>query len=187
MNKIYKVLVAKKSFKQKISGLTLMELVVSISLFAILILVATKTFTKITDIQNRTKDEQNIEGDLRYATGVFMDEARNALLHESPDSTCGGAGCTGVYFCTDAGGDTLYLRDKNNICVTYSLINNNLVVNRGGTTYTITSNDVVVNSVKFLPSTLNDRVLIKLKASGASDFKKSISYQTAITSTSLRP
>ena len=172
--------------KQKILGLTLLELVVSVSLFAILILVATKTFTRITDIQNRTKDEQNIEGDLRYAMGVFTDEARNATLHQIADAGCGGADCSGVYFCTDASNDTLYLRDKNNICVKYHIANNNLVVERGLNTYTITSNDVVVNTAKFLPSALSDRILVKFKATGASDYAKSISYQTAITNTSLR-
>lgn len=174
--------------KQKILGLTLLELVVSVSLFAILILVATKTFTRITDIQNRTKDEQNIEGDLRYAMGVFTDEARTATVHPTPELMCGAGipSCAGHYFCTNPTNDTLYLIDKNNVCVTYNVSGNNLVVKRGSTTYTITSNDVIVNSVKFLPSSLNDRILVQLKATGASDYGKSISYQTAITNTSLR-
>lgn len=174
--------------QQKILGLTLLELVVSVSLFAVLILVATKTFTKITDIQNRTKDEQNIEGDLRYAMGVFVDEVRAASKHVGPaDTTCGGDVCNNVYFCLNPTNDLLYVRDANYICVMYYLENGRLVVNRGGTSYTITSDDVTVNSLKFLPSALSDRVLIKLKASGASDYNKSISYQTAITSTTLRP
>lgn len=182
-----KFLASRKIVKQKILGLTLLELVVSISLFAILILVATKTFTRITDIQNRTKDEQNIEGDLRYAMGVFADEARTATLHQTADLGCGGMTCSGVYFCTDASNDTLYLRDKNNICVKYHITaSNSLVVERGLNTYTITSDDVIVNSVKFLPSSLNDRILVQLKATGASDYSKSISYQTAITNTALR-
>jgi type II secretory pathway pseudopilin PulG len=172
--------------KQKILGLTLLELVVSVSLFAILILVATKTFTKITDIQNRTKNEQNIEGDLRYAMGVFVDEVRAASKHSSAESLCPSSACANKYYCTDDGNNTLYLRDINDICVTYTLTNNHVVVTRGGTSYTITSDDVTVNSLQFLPSALSDRVLIKLKASGASDYNKSISYQTAITSTALR-
>jgi type II secretory pathway pseudopilin PulG len=173
--------------KQKILGLTLLELVVAVSLFAILILVATKTFTKITDIQNRTKDEQNIEGDLRYAMGVFVDEVRVASKHPTGESTCAADGtCVGKYYCTSADNITLYLRDTNNLCVTYTLTNGQLVVSRNGTNYTITSDDVTVDSLQFLPSALSDRILIKLKASGASDYNKSISYQTAITSTALR-
>lgn len=176
-----------KKNKQKILGLTLMELVVSISLFAVIILIATKTFTKITDIQNRTKDEQNIEGDLRYAMGVFVDEVRAASLHQALDIDCGTTVCNSTYFCTLNANTVLYLRDKNNVCVRYYKSGNSLVVERGGTTYTITSNDVTVDSVKFLPSALSDRILVQLKAHGSSDYNKSISYQTAITSTPVRP
>ncbi len=178
--------VCNKNGQQKILGLTLLELVVSIALLAVLVLVATKTFTKVTDIQNRTKDEQNLEGDLRYAMGVFADEVKTASLHHNMDADCGGPGCSNVYFCTFPNSSILYVRDKNDSCVYYSVIDNQLVVNRNGTSYTITSDDVVINSINFLPSSLSDRILIQLKATGASDYNKSISYQTAITSTQLR-
>lgn len=178
-----------KNNKQKILGLTLLELVVSVALFAVLILVATRTFTKITDIQNRTKDEQNIEGDLRYAMGVFTDEVRAASLHlpgePAPCDTV--AACNYVYYCVNDAKDTLYIRDKNNTCVSYyRSAGKSLVVERGGTTYTITSADVTVDSLKFLPSALSDRILVEIKAHGSTDYNKSISYQTAITSTTLR-
>ena len=172
--------------RQKILGLTLLELVVSISLLAVLILIATKVFTKVTDIQSRNKDEQNLEGDLRYAIGVFTDEVRTASLHQDADATCGGGSCSSVYFCTFSNDSVLYLRDKNYACVYYAVVNNQLVVNRSGTSYTITSNDVTVDSIKFLPSAISDRILIQLRAHGSADYNKSISYQTAITSTQLR-
>lgn len=166
-------------------ALTLMELVVSISLFAVLTLVATRIYTRIADLQERNRDLQNIEGDLRYAMGVFADEVKGAQLHPAGgDDDCGGAGCADEYFCIDSG--VLYLRDKNNLCVSYSLSGTNLVVNRGGTSYTITSDDVSIGVLNFTASAIGDRVLVQLRASGSTDYNKAINYQTAITSTTLR-
>ena len=170
---------------RKLTGLTLLELVISISLFAVLTLVATRAYTKITEIQDRTKDLQNMEGDLRYAMNVLADEAKNATPHTAGgDPACGGAGCNNVYFCTSLG--QLYLRDKNGVCVTYSLSGSNIVINRNGTNYTITSNDVTVSTLTFATSTAGDRVLLKLRASGSTDYNKTINYQTAVTNTKRR-
>ena len=171
---------------KKLRGLTLVELIVAISLFAVITLVSTRTFTKVTEIQDRTKDLQNIEGDLRYAMGVFSDELSYASLQT--DSSCGGSGCNGKFYCITgtAPGQTLWLRDKNNVCVKYVLSGTNLMVSRGGTSYTITSDDVSVSALTFSTSTAGDRVLVQLRATGSAEYNKSINYQTAITSTSRR-
>jgi len=169
----------------KIKGLTLLELVVSISLFAVLILMTTKAFQKINEIQERTTELQSIEGDLRYAMGIFADEVKNARLHpEAGDVACGGLSCANQYFCVSGG--VLYLRDKNDLCVTYSLSSGNLLINRDGTNYTITSSDINVDVLNFATSTIGDRVLVQMRASGLTYGTKSINYQTAITSTTLR-
>jgi prepilin-type N-terminal cleavage/methylation domain-containing protein len=157
-------------------GLTLLELAVALSLFAVLALVATKAFTKVNDIQNQNRDLQNLEGDLRYAMNVFIDETRNASLQT--DNGCGS--CSGKYYCVVGG--SLYLRDKNNNCVIYSLSGTSLQVMRGATTYVITSSDIKISTLNFSVSSLSDRVLIQLAASGSTDYNKVISYQTAITS-----
>jgi len=163
------------------AALTLMELVVAISLLALIALVATKVFAKVTEVQERNRDLQNIEGDLRYAVGVFNDEVKGATLQA--DNGCGT--CSGKYFCVSLAG-VLYLRDKNNVCVTYGLNGSALRVNRGGTNYDITSNDITVSVLTFVVSgATNDRVLVQLRATGDSQYNKTINYQTALTSTSL--
>ncbi len=178
-----------KNFRRlngRAKGLTLMELLVALGLAAVLILVATRTFTKVSDIQDRTRDLQNIEGDLRYAMNVFADEVKYAKPHPAADVPCGGAGCSNVYFCvTGSAPQVLWLRDRNNVCVSYSLVGSNLTVTRGGNSYTITSDDVSVSAANFLVSALGDRVLVQLRAAGSTDYNKTINYQTAITSVLL--
>jgi prepilin-type N-terminal cleavage/methylation domain-containing protein len=171
---------------KKLRGLTLVELIVAISLFAVITLVSTRTFTKVTEIQDRTKDLQNIEGDLRYAMGVFSDELSYAILQT--DTSCGGSGCNGKFYCITgtAPSQTLWLRDKNNVCVKYALSGTNLLVSRGGTSYAITSDDVSISALAFATSTAGDRVLVQLRATGSAEYNKSINYQTAITSTARR-
>ena len=176
-------------FKQtEPNGLTLVEVVVAIGLFSILVLIGVRIFSRMTEIQERTKEAQNLAGDLRYAMDVLTDESENAVVHlNGDDIICGSTGCAADdYFCVNLSNDHLYLRDKNGLCVQYYLSNGSVVINREGTLYTITSDDITVTGLTFLASGLKDRVVVQVAAVGAGDYSKTINYQTAITSTALR-
>ena len=134
------------------AGLTLLELVVALALFAMVALVITKVFLNVSDVQRKIYLDQNIEGDLRYAINVLADEAKKASLHGTEcDSYC--SGCLNKYFCTATGPGmppfTKVCLNEGGSCVQYYLSGGQLVVQRASATYTITSTDVVIDKLEF--------------------------------------
>lgn len=174
--------------KQKPNGLTLVELVVAIGLFGILALIGVRIFTRMTEIQERSQELQNVEGDLRYAMDVLINESQDSIARTGADASCGNPlTCdTPDFFCVNPLNTELCLLDKNSVQVKYFLANGSLIVDRGGTQYAITSDDINLTEINFLLSPLSDRVVVQISASANGDYNKTINYQTAITSTALR-
>lgn len=169
-------------------GLTLLELVVALALFAILILAITRVFLNVSDVQQRVYQDQNIESDLRYGIGVLVDEAKKGKPHSS--DVCQGTtltGCTGKYFCMLGGSsDKVFLRDKSDNCVQYYLSNGQLMVQRGAQIYTLTSSDIVLDILQFdvnlvdAPQSGNS-LMVFAKARTREVGGPNILYQTAVT------
>ncbi|MFH0840855.1 MAG: type II secretion system protein [bacterium] len=169
----------KKIKKENKKGFTLLELVIAISLFAILILIVTQVFTKSIEIQKKTIDEQNLQGDIRNALAVFEDEVQKVTKHV--DTSCD---CTaGRFYCADISKTTLYVETSTGNCVSYTEANNRLQVDREGTTGYLTSDDITIEDLEFDVNTRGDSVNFKITFKGFADFDQYITYQTVLTTT----
>ncbi len=168
------------------TGLTLIELLVALALFAVVTLIVTKVFMNVTDVQRRIYQDQNLEGDLRYAVNVLSDEAQRAKIHSTEcDSYC--TACSGKFFCLGISTSSVVcLAAQDNSCVQYYQSNGQLIVQRGAQTYAITSSDVTLESLVFkhdlLDAAQNGNSLeifarVKNKDAGGG----SLVYQTALT------
>lgn len=176
-----KVMEKTTSAKNKSKGFTLLELIISISLFAILILIVTQVFTKSIEMQKKTIDEQNLQGDVRNAMAIFEDEVQKVTRHSA---TCGSDGCTtGDFYCANAGHTTLYAQTKTGKCVSYTEANNRLQVTRAGSSNYLTSDQLTVENIKFNVNTRGDSVDFRITFKGFVDFNQYITYQTVLTTT----
>lgn len=164
-------------------ALTLLELVVAVSLFAILTLAATRVFLRVMDVQGKMQEQQTLEGDFRYAINVFVDEVNKAKIYNTSTCTCDGyAGCdAAAYFCQY--NSHLCLTDANNTCIEYFLSGNQLQVKRAAATYTITSRDIVIDNLSFVIAapTSTKSVSLRAKLRANENNGETMFYQTTIT------
>lgn len=169
----------KNNFKQSKRGFTLLELVIAISLFAILILIITQVFTKVIEVQKKTIDEQNLQGDIRNAMAIFEDEVQRVTKHV--DANCG---CSaGRFYCASVGNDALYVKTKSGKCVVYASDGNRFKVTRDGFSNYLTSDKITVENIKFDVNSRGDSVDFRITFKGFADYDEYITYQTVLTST----
>lgn len=169
----------------KKDGLTLLELVVTVALFGILSLLITRIYMQVLAAQDRIIDEQNLVGDVNFVTAVFNDQAQRASAHIST-FPCDDYGICqyGRYFCVNSSGNRACMIDLSQIPTHYSVSNNKMQVDKGGTGgsfYDLTSSRVSFDNVKFETSTDGRQLSIKLEASGDSQYGQKIYYQNYIT------
>lgn len=139
-------------------GFTLIELMLSVSLFLVIMLAATALFSRTADTQGKALAIKNLQEGSDYALQFIKREAETAK--QGLDGC--GFPCGGVndYFCTSgANNDHLYLRNKNDECVHYFLQTDSNGVQRLAVTrnnlplapyYTyITPADVTIIGLKF--------------------------------------
>jgi len=171
-----------KSKTQNNLGLTLLELVVTVALFAILTLVITKLYIQVLSAQDRILDEQNLVADLNYATSVFMDESRRASMQMAP-FPCTGAlpSCQNKFFCSAPGDVTACMVSAGVNPVNYYNDQGIFKVMRVTPIYAITSSDITINSMKLQADTDGQQLRIQFKASGNNQYGQSIYYQNYIT------
>jgi len=160
-------------------GFTLLELVIAMSLFAILILIVTNVFTKAIEVQKKTVDEQNLQGDIRNAMAIFEDEVQRVTKHVDASCSCS----EGKFYCVNVNNDTLYVKNKSGSCIVYSDSGGRLKVNRAGMQEYLTSEDITIENLDFTPNTRGDSVKVKITFKGFADFDQYITYQTVLTST----
>lgn len=121
-------------------GTTLLELMVAISLFVVVILLATSIFQSVMEGQQGAIAGQNTQESMRYFLEMMSREVRTALgenegtvcHQEDPDAS---VGTYKTYNVTDyVGGNdegrALHFRNKDNECVTYKLDNGCVFVSR---------------------------------------------------------
>lgn len=126
-------------------GVSLIELVVSITLFSVLILSATQIFKMVIDGQRSSISAQNVQENMRYAMEKMSKEIRMAQIS---NKTCDSAAINKVFNTADAGRE-LYFKNKNGECITYYLENNRLKIMVGAVTGFITPAKVEVSNLKF--------------------------------------
>lgn len=146
-------------------GFTLIELMLSVSLFLVIMLAATTLFSRTADTQGKALAIKNLQESSDYTLQFIKREA------ETAKQGLGGCGfpCGGAndYFCTSgASNDHLYLRNKNDECVHYFLQTDSNGVQRLAVTrnnlpsapyYTyITPADVAIVGLKFSTAALTN-------------------------------
>jgi prepilin-type N-terminal cleavage/methylation domain-containing protein len=129
-------------------GVSLIELVVAIGLFAVVMLSATQIFKMVVDGQRNAVSAQNVQENIRYALEKMSKEIRTAQIS---NVNCYAEAVNKV-FNTDAGGNKIYFKNKDNNCVTYFLENNRLkttVVGSSIITNFVTPSKLEVSNLKF--------------------------------------
>ncbi|KKQ60317.1 MAG: Prepilin-type cleavage/methylation protein [Parcubacteria group bacterium GW2011_GWE2_38_18] len=174
-------------------GLTLLEIVVSVTIFAFMIIAATGIFQMVIESQRRAIASQNMQESIRYFLEAISKELR--LAKKSQTGEC--AGMSNVY-----GGDPTRLTflkhdiiDDTDICISYYQQGDNLMVDRkvgssATTTLSTLSNKVKVTNLKFIavnddpviPNQPNVTVLLEVEAVGKDLHKVPLKIQTTISS-----
>lgn len=174
-------------------GYSLIELMVSISLFSIIILTTTQIFKLVVDGQRGAIAAQNVEESLKYFSEVTGKEMR--MAQKNSDSACPGILANRIFSVTANGtsSDILKFMNRYNECVTYKLANDTngkqrFLIQRGIDSDWITPAKVKMDTLHF---TVNEAaqtqpiVTINLKAH-ALDQAQFISEMTIQTSISSR-
>jgi len=127
------------------TGVSLIELVVSVTLFSVLVLASTQIFKMVIDGQRSAIAAQNVQENMRYAMEKMSKEIRMAQIS---NQDCNGAAIYKV-FNTAETGQELYFKNKNGDCVTYYLENNRLKIIAGAVADYITPAKIEVSNLKF--------------------------------------
>jgi len=129
-----------KKFKAE-SGVSLLELLVSVALFAALMLSAIGIFKMVIDGQRSAISAQNVQENMRYAMEKMSKEIRMA---QKSDTECVTAGVYKVFnTATVNGNGALYFKNKDGKCITYYL-------NAGGRLKITVSNGLTVLADDFI-------------------------------------
>jgi len=133
-------------------GISLIEIVVAVTLFSVVIILALQIFKSIVEGQRSSIAAQDIQENMKYFFEVISKEMRMAQgAHEGID-----CGVTPYYkvFNTNASGtddDELYFENKNGDCVVYQLgADNRLYINRGGSGFEpVTPDEIIITNLLF--------------------------------------
>jgi prepilin-type N-terminal cleavage/methylation domain-containing protein len=126
--------ISRKIYADK-KGFSLIEMVVAVSLFALVNVVMTNIFQNVIEGQRSAVAAQNIQESMRYTLEVMSKEIRTAKKLASPtecDTTLGmvmaSSNSINKVFNQTDGNSILYFKNKNNECVVYYLLDGQLKV-----------------------------------------------------------
>lgn len=108
------------------AGLSLVEVLVSTTLFVIIILSMTGIFKMILDSQRQSIATQNVQENVKYFYEVISKEIR--MAQRMNNDCLAGSGTRRFSTSTNVYGDVLSLKNYHGDCVTYSLDEDNGVV-----------------------------------------------------------
>lgn len=123
--------------------MTLLELMVALTLFAVVMLSTTQIFNLVVQAQRNALSSQNMQEDMRYLMEVITKEIRMAQV--DLDGVC--VSSDRVYY-TD--GDILEFMNAEGQCVTYFERDGFFMVNRDGSAERVTSEDTEILSLDFI-------------------------------------
>lgn len=170
--------------------MSLIELIAAVTIFTVLILLATEIFKMVVDGQRSAISAQNVEESVRYALEKINKEIRTAQVSNQE------CGASAVYkiFNTASGGQSLYFKNKDGQCLTYYLENGRFKVMAGagpGSDF-VTPAKVEVSNLKFYP--VDDLIganhnvqpyvtmVMDVKATGLAAHEQKIKIQTTSSS-----
>jgi len=163
------------------AGTTLFELVVAMAIFIVLMLALTSIFQLVYQAQRNAVDARNTQESMRYVMEVFSKELRSA---KRDDGSCGASLAGKIY---DTSVSVLNFRNYKDQCVSYYLIGDNLMVDRGSVTATATPNEIKVNNLSFVVqenASTQARVTIEVdvEALNRTSNKQQLKIQTTVSS-----
>ncbi len=178
---------------QRRAGATLIEVMVSVAIFAVLMISAAEIFKAVNDGQRSAIAAQNLQESMRYALETMAKEVRAAAASSGSEcsSLFGKPAATDQVFNTADGGTFFYFKNKNQICVAYSLENGRLKITRGTDSGYITPQGITVDELNFsaqddnfgvTPRVTQPRVTMEmeLEANGQAMHKQRFRLQTTI-------
>lgn len=190
------ILKNKLSKKRFLSGVSLAEVIVSVSIFSVIIISSTQIFKLVIDGQRNAIATQNVQESLKYFLEVIGKEIRMARIDKG---FCPGVPDDKIYYrTTSSSTDTLSFRSYYDECVTYYLAPDptnsaikrfkiTRVTNGIDLTGFISPKKITLDTLKFSVSDDNQNqpaVTISLKAHAvnSAQFSSEMSVQTTLTS-----
>ena len=141
-----------KQLTKKLPGLTLIELLVSVALLAVIVLSTANIFRAVLNNQRQSGLNQGLEDEASYFLEVLTREARSAQKSVADD--CGVP--TGHLFAINPAGDQLDFKNEAGDCVSYYVADDNgharLRIDRGSASDFITSYRYQVVALHFVLS-----------------------------------
>ena len=179
-----------KIFKKKAPAFSLVEIIVSVSIFSVIILSMTGIFKMVIDGQRGAIATQNVQESLKYFLEVINKEIRMAVRS---DGDCGVNPGDIFNLVPGSTGDTLYFKNFYEECVVYSTEvdsqtgSKRFKIYRGGNTGYISPKQINIDELNFiLNSSLNNQDLItiniKAKALNAPNTEAAMILQTSLSS-----
>lgn len=172
---------------------TLIEVIVSVAIFAVIIITSSQIFQASLNAQIENIDEVALQEDVKYALEFMSRQARGAIKNTSGSTLCGvDADYT---YATD--GSTLYFQDAYSACVTYTTevdVNGvqRILASQGSLSHYITSPRTDVESLKFIvaddPSTVKPLLTLNFQAKSKTDINlPALSAQISVSSNWYAP
>lgn len=162
-----------ESIKKNEKGMTLIEMLVAVSVFVVVVVMSSNIFTSIISGQRRSIAQQNTQENMRYVFEILSKEIRDA---QKSNTDCYSAAPlpTMRIFNTVPAKNILYLKNKNDECVAYFLVDGVLMLRRGtrlasttpsfldvtGLIFEVTDNKVILGAEQ----RVQPRVTIKMRA-----------------------
>jgi len=175
--------------KQKKSAFSLIEVIVSVIIFTIIILSATKIFKLVIDGQRSAIASQNVQESLKYFLEVVTKEMRMA---EKNDGTCPGVPMGQIFALSNNSlGDVLQFRNYYNQCISYSLAQDSnsqrFKISRGTESGFISPKKITIDRLNFSlreSSSTQAMVTISIKAHSlyTAQLDSNMTIQTSISS-----
>jgi hypothetical protein len=183
---------ARRQFNNyRAGGFSFTEIIVSVSLFVVIILAATQIFKMVIDSQRSAIATQNVQESLKYFLEVTAKEMRMAQKNEG---VCSGLLADQVFALgSNALGDTLSFKNYYGQCVTYFLgfdtdgANKRFKIQRDDDVDFISPSLIRIDNLGFtLNETVNNQPLVTLTlrafAINESHLRSDMTIQTSITS-----
>lgn len=140
-------------------GVTLLEMMVSVTLFAITILMATQIFKTVMEGQRQAIASQDMQESIRYAFERMGKEVRTAI--KDPTGACNTA--AGKVYHADVSGDGVWFLNYKNKCIHYYVVNKRLAIQRGAEPMQyITPSNMTISKPIFQVTDNSDTVQAKL-------------------------
>lgn len=138
----------KHKIKRNKAGVTLIELLVSVTLFVILMLSTTEIFHMVLRHQRHSIATQNVQEGLKYFFEVASKEIRMAKRNPSSGDNCLNI-VPGKLFKVEEDNTKLHLRNYRDECVTYYLENGRFMIEREGVSVPLTPKAVNIDNIYF--------------------------------------